>query len=262
MGCNREFEIKPGTTYAFDLDQNGFPTFTKKNVAFVTAIIGYDSNYSLASATGNYEEIFAEPDFWDFNKLYEAIVSIDKINSTHLASEGSGVKGGHGREITTAFIKEIGGETLKRRLTNADPMLVWEIANAVKTKYNFSFASKFCVYASKHALGVDHYCIYDNIVQAVLPYYFYIYVDGEEYRRFYKTKKGGNNESILNELFKQKENIDGYKNYRECVDKIIAGIEKKCGVHLEYKEFDNILWYCFKGSDTRVQAAMNCLPKK
>lgn len=262
MESNRALTINTGNTYEFDMDQNGFPAFTKKNVEFVTAIIGYDSNYSTASDENNYESIFAEPNFWSLARLDMAVESIDRINSTHLASEGSAVKGGHGREITTEFIRDIGGVLLKQRLLSADPALVTDIASAVKTKFNFSFATKFCAYASRYALKVDNYCIYDKVVQTVLPYYYYIYVDGDGYREFYRTKKTKVNESTIDTRFRGRHIQNGYAQYRKCVDDIIAGIDQKCGIHVTYEQFDHVLWYCFKGSNTRVQKALNCLPLK
>jgi len=262
MEPNRTLAINTGNTYEFDVDQNGFPAFTQKNVEFVTAIIGYDSNYSSASDENNYESIFAEPNFWSLTKLDKAVESIDRINSTHLASEGSAVKGGQGREITTEFIRDIGGDTLKERLMNADSSLVTEIAAAVQTKYNFSFATKFCAYASRYALGIDNYCIYDKVVQTVLPYFYYVYVDGEGYREFYRTKKTKENESTVDTKFRGRDIQDGYAQYRNCVDDIIAGIAKKCGICVTYEQFDHVLWYCFKGSNIRVKEALNCLPLK
>lgn len=263
MDDNRTFLIKAdNNTYKLDLDQNGFPTFTQKNIAFITAMISYDSTYSKASEKGGYESIFQEPDFWDFKNLDMAIISLDRINSTHLASEGHKKGANQGREITAKYIREsIGSEILKQRLINKDPQLVNEIAAAVNTKYNFSFASKFCAYASRFALRMDNYCIYDNIVQAILPYYYYIYVDGDGYRKLYKTNLSGNNQSIVETKYREKSNPNGYDAYRQCVDDIIAGIRQKCGITVTYSQFDSVLWYCYKGSESKIQNALNCLSK-
>lgn len=264
MENNRTFLIKAeNDTYKLDLDQNGFPTFTQKNIDFITAMISYDSTYSKASEEGGYETIFQEPDFWGFSKLNAAIISLDKINSTRLASEGRKSGGGRGREKTADYIcNNIGSEKLRQRLIDKDSSLVNQIAAAVKTKYNFSFASKFCAYVSRFALKMDNYCIYDNVVQAILPYYYYIYVDGDGYRNLYNTNRSGNNQSIVEQKYREKSNTNGYDAYRQCVDDIIAGIRQKCGITVTYSQFDHILWYCFKGSESKIQNALNCLPQK
>lgn len=187
MGNNRIFTKRENGTYQFDTDQNGYPTFTQKNIDFVTAIISYDSNYSASSLQSdnfvedNYVSILSQEDFFNMNKLDEVIASIDRINSTHLSSEGPRVKGGGGKEKTAEAIQRIGGQELRKRLEEGDPLLVHEIASAVPNKYNFSFASKFCAYASQYALNKHNYCIYDKVLQSILPYYHYIYVDGNGY---------------------------------------------------------------------------------
>lgn len=269
MENNRTFVKKENSTYQFDTDQNGYPTFTQKNLDFVTAIISYDSNYSSSSvqsdslAEDNYVSILSREDFFALNKLDQVITSIDKINSTHLSSEGSRVKGGGGKEKTAEAIRRIGGEELRKRLEEGDPVLVHEIASAVPNKYNFSFASKFCAYASQHALKKHNFCIYDKVLQSVLPYYYYIYVDGDGYRNLYKTVRGrADNESIISDHCQDRKNTNGYAQYRQLIDDIISGIEEKCGICIDYEAFDHIVWYYFKGTNSKVQKAMNLLPRK
>jgi hypothetical protein len=48
--------------------------------------------------------------------------------------------------------------------------------------------------------------------------------------------------------------------YKNIIDEIIKGIEKKDGIVVNYEQFDHMLWYYFKGSKTKVQKAMNVLP--
>ena len=100
--------VKKESPYEFDTDQNGFPTFTQKNIDFLNGILRYDSNYSTSSDKNtpeyqsSYTGILEQDDFFDFSastsstkldelgnpvdNLYRVIVSIDKINSTHLSS--------------------------------------------------------------------------------------------------------------------------------------------------------------------------------
>ena len=318
-----EIKIKEGSTYEFDTDQYGFPTFTEKNREFLNGILKYDSNYSTSSdkASPEYKSSYAgilEKDgFFDFAKtaptakndelivddLYRVIVSIDKINSTHLSSEGKeksddakAAKGDNGKKekrnkgrIKVAnFIRtKYGGEKLKKALEKADDDIVKGIADPkIGGKHNFSFATKFCSYVSLHALEKkykDNYCIYDEILQSVLPYYAYMYADitsfgnqqlyksiayrkrkseAEDYSELYVSVNNGKedkyrNESLVRE-FKEKENYGGY---RELIKEIIKGIKKKLGIDVTFEDFDHLVWYCFKGSKTKIQMAMNKLPK-
>ena len=277
-----DIEIKKKCVYEFDTDQNGFPTFTKKNLEFLNAILHYDSPYSVFSdeMTSEYRDsyagIFESEDFFDFpasesldecdelgnpvDDLYRAIVSLDTLNSTHLSSEGKG-GGNKGRAKVAAKIREYGGKNLKNALEKGDIEIVGMIADRnVGGKHNFSFASKFCAYASLHALKKDNYCIYDEILQSILPYYAWMYVDDPKidctilYKRV--TGKTTRNESLV---YQYKEKGD-YKAYRELIDAIIAGIKNKIGVEISYADFDHMLWYYFKGSKSKILGAMECLP--
>lgn len=318
MENTNDFIIKKSDShYKFDTDKFGFPTFTKKNIEFLNAILQYDSNYrsssgeyqlhkndqNYANTIKEYEESYAwilqnkEIDFFNsFKKLYpnlnekdnkdklgkpidalyKVIESIDKINSTHLAAEGTIKKKNKGREIVAERIREIGGEhgeKLKERLKSKDKdekaKLVKEIATAVETKLNFSFATKFCAYVSTHALNdPDNFCIYDNVVQSVLPYYAKMYVDEsiyeeKKYSELYKTvkstkanEKKPHYESLVEKKYRNK---DGYKGYMELIDDIIEGIETKTGEKITYQDFDHMVWYYFKGSKGRVRDAMAAL---
>ncbi|MCH5170499.1 MAG: hypothetical protein J1F24_04345 [Oscillospiraceae bacterium] len=312
--------IESESKYIFDTDENRFPTFTKKNIEFLNAILQYDSNYrssSYESDSNNedtsdkedkykhvntikeYEESYAgilqrnKDNFFNSfdmsninntsDDLYKVIESIDKINSTHLASEGNTPKKDEneernkGRERFAKKIRSLGGNRLKERLESNSKedraKLVEELANKdVAGKLNFSFATKFCAYVSTHALNdPDNFCIYDNVVQSVLPYYAKMYVDEsvyneKKYSGLYKTIKDckqnnyqSRNESLVEERYRETNN---YKGYMELIDDIIAGIENKTGEKITYQDFDHIVWYYFKGSKGRVLDAMERLPKK
>lgn len=291
--------IEASSPYEFDTDQNGFPTFTQKNIDFLNGILRYDSNYSMSSDKNNpeyqssYAGILERGDFFDFSapttsgeydelelpidNLYRVIESIDKINSTHLSSEGNsgksktpGEKRNKGRAKVAKSIRQLGGESLKEILQKGDARIIDIIADsAVGGKYNFSFATKFCSYVSIHALKLDNYCIYDEILQLVLPYYAYMYIDNFDdihpnlalYKTIKATKSNGyisRNESLIS-CFKQNKNYDGY---RDLIKEILAGIKKKIGVEIKYADFDHMVWYYFKGSKNKIINAINCLPKK
>ena len=228
--------VKKESPYEFDTDQNGFPTFTQKNIDFLNGILRYDSNYSTSSDKNtpeyqsSYTGILEQDDFFDFSasasstkldelgnpidNLYRVIISIDKINSTHLSSEGNNSKHENsvekrnkGRAKVAKAIRNYGGEQLREALQKGDASLIDTIADPkVGGKYNFSFATKFCSYVSIHALKLDNYCIYDEILQLVLPYYAYMYVDDFDatlYKTVKGTKSNGNNsrnESLVSEF--------------------------------------------------------------
>ncbi len=259
--------------YSFDL-KDGYPYFTEKNLLLIDALIRYNSDYSVTSDKNHpeYKESYSylleskKADFFNFEEdvLEKVVKSIDKINSTHLTSEGNSVpKGEHdGITKTVNKIKEIGN--LKGRMMDRDPKVVFEIASAVETKYNFSFASKFCAYVCELALDKkDGYCIYDNVVQAILPLYIYRYVGKETAKNYCKivneTKPELRRiESKISEL-KSKDEKDGYKEYRDLIDAILKGIKEIDGIDITYSQFDHMLWYYFKGSKQRVQEALNSL---
>ena len=124
--------------YALDMDENGFPKFTEKNIAFFNGAARYTSVFTDVAdkndKEGNeyknaYPGILTEhkEDFFGYagdgsgNKdelgnpitwLYRVIASIDSMNSTHLSVEGtqkseSGKKQNRGRALTAQKIKEI-----------------------------------------------------------------------------------------------------------------------------------------------------------
>ncbi len=66
---------------------------------------------------------------------------------------------------------------------------------------------------------------------------------------------------------KEQQIIDAFvsvygEKYRELIDRIINKIEEDIGIRISYKDFDNLLWYYFKGSDSRTKKAMALLPHK
>lgn len=258
--------------YFFDLRKD-YPYFTEKNIHFVEAMIKYNPTYSAVldekhpDYKNNYVGILKseKANFFDFEALEMVIKSIDKYDSTHLNSEGNLPKGSEHKGVlkTVNRIKKI--NNIQERMMSGDPNLVYEIASGVDTKYNFSFASKFCAYVCEFALDKnDGYCIYDDVIQAILPLYIYRYVDEETARKYCKIVNKNSPEhrrveSTISNL-KTKDNIEGYKEYRDIIDKVIKGIEKIDGIKITYSQFDHMLWYYFKGSKQRIKVALNTLP--
>ncbi len=240
--------------YKFDLDCNGFPALTEKNFLFVKALIENDSNYRAPDdLSKNYKKLLEN----SFPKTYEQILLvvtlIDKYDSTHLSSEGRNFKTyNEGREKTAEKIEDLTVNfNLKETLRTGCTEPIHLIANAVNEshykdwgtyegKYNISFATKYCAYVSKYALKEDNYCIYDRVLAEILPYYAKMYC----------------NEDIKKVTIKNQSDYNGYKT---TIDKIIAGAEKLTRYKASYKQFDDLLWYYFKGERSRICKAKECL---
>lgn len=229
-----EIEVNPNEhgrfndPYLFDLDQNGFPVFSDKNIKLVEAMIAYNSTYSIYSdgaLKDMYRGMFSDNEESRKSAIRQAVYVVDSINSTHLvalkdksqkqvqcASTEVGridnpkkgkykLKGG--AYLTAEEIIEI--ENLRRLLNESDPKLVRIIALAAQKranpdldcevkKNNFSFATKFCHHASrfsgeKDGSGKAKYCIYDKVVGEILPYYAWAYMSAAEVEDFCKRNE-------------------------------------------------------------------------
>jgi hypothetical protein len=226
--------------YIFDVDNNGIISLTKNNVQRINFIIENDPNYRSDSDPYNenstYNYIRNHPYTTDYKEILEIVKKIDKQNSTHQASSGINKGDNNGREKTAEFIHQI--ENFYERLKNGDPELVNEIANALKARYTFCFASKYCTYMSRYLLESDCYSIYDKILSDILPYFAWLYLD-----EIYLNNK---RKSTISNTFAPKNNGD-YKGYRDLIDKIRFKADKVSGYLISRKDFDHLLWYYFKG---------------
>lgn len=98
-----------------------------------------------------------------------SIISIDRSNSTHLEAINGIILKIFKRIISLALTIEDLKKKLEDTNLNKDHLL-FKIADAImdennsKRRFNLSFASKFCAYASKRILGEVKYLKYDNIV--------------------------------------------------------------------------------------------------
>lgn len=214
--------------YLFDLDQNGFPVFSDKNIKLVEAMIAYNSAYSFYSDDAlktMYQGMFLDDEEKRKRAIRQTVYVTDSINSTHLTAlkdknqkqvqcgsieveridgnEKGNYKLKGGAYLTAEEIIEI--ENLRRLLNESDPKLVSIIALAAQEradrdlhcklkKKNFSFATKFCHHASrfsgeKDGSGKAKYCIYDKVVGEILPYYAWAYMSAAEVEDFCKRNE-------------------------------------------------------------------------
>lgn len=289
--CNCDFEKCFEFDFIEGIEGVNIPKFTKKNLVLINVFLKYNSSYSAAEnqEEGSYSKLLTDnkTTFFDFSSdkgdvrygldeegnpktiLYRVIESIDKINSTHLASEGGGrkkdkdEKKNKGRVLTEKRIREI--DRLEELLREGNAEVVETIASAFSGKNNFSFATKFCTYVSKYIFGNDHnkYCIYDKVVQSVLPVYIAYYTEPQSMKQYCHKKTKGNNKgqivSDIDKYIKKNENEKNYEKYRKIISSILEGIKEKDGIEVTYEEFDHILWYYFKGSEEKVQKALNAI---
>ena len=212
-----EDEERTNNPYQFDVDQNGVPLFTDKNIGFVNGMVENDSNYNQTDREDVrklFEGMFDDDPRKRMACIGRAVYEIDNENSTHLTAIGRHKvndimkkldlkpmvvekmpdDGEEEKTITggVLFTSQIinGIEDLKERLNEGDDRLVSEIAHASKTylneahaadvnKSNFSFATKFCHWTCQYLKLGDKYCIYDKVVASVFPYFVDNYASGE-----------------------------------------------------------------------------------
>lgn len=248
--------------YNLDLDVNGAPIFSKKNIDIINCILRYDSNYRATvdkthpEYRGTYVDILncgTKPQIPTKPKiLYEVIKSIDKINSTHLSVQ-------NGISHTVNYIINMTVPVFENRLRNKDDTLVTEIANVIKlnggSRFNLSFASKFCAYVSRIVLRSDNFCIYDKVIQSVLPYYHYQYASNGNIKYYSKNTKGNN----ISKIDKLSHKL-GYGFYRKVIDETISGMQSAFNMNITYENFDHLLWYYYKGSEKLRNNLLKTLP--
>lgn len=214
---------------------------SRRNVAKVEAIIQNDSAYIKSSdedcqgltayCMKQLRAILMGGDSFegDYKKvIYEAVLAVDRDNSTHLNADGVG------RTEMTDRLCGISKESLieyLRKPKDTKYHLI-EVLSAPthpkdakhKPRSNLSFASKFCHYACFYLFegeeAQDNYSIYDNDVRKALP----------KYCEYYHVPKLRLCDS-------------DYAKYQETIDAII----KASGGHVSRNGFDHLLWYYFKG---------------
>jgi len=239
------FSIITGDAYHFDMDHNGFPAFTEENVKRINFILENDSNYRFDDEKHPDSACYCikklknpESELQNKDVILEIVKRIDKQNSTRQSSMGPKKNDGkkNGRDQTAEHIKDI--KNFYRRLGEGDAKLVQEIAESIKTRYTFSFASKYCTYVSRYLFEGDKekedgYCIYDKILCDILPYYAWVYLE-ENYKARSRSK--------IDEEFR-----GDYEKYRNLIDRIRKSSKAITDYEISRKDFDHLLWYYFKG---------------
>ena len=268
--------------YELKTNKDGAPLFSQDNFKLINTFLRYDSNYNgvedatnlvfaktyggiLTREKENFfnfkkiEDYVSEEEYMKNDSLYLVIESIDKMNSTHLASEGP--KGGNkGRIKTAQGVYDI--KNFRERLFNADAKLVDEIS-CFGGKNNFSFASKFCSYLCRYLFKdlpqENNYCIYDEVVQSVLPYfanYYKVDLDKKYYVTYIRNGIKHNHSTVCSV-----KTCGGYSEYIKLINAIVEKIKQESNIDVTYEAFDHMLWYFFKGQPNKIQELMDKLPK-
>lgn len=240
--------------YRFDLDDNGQLALTKKNAVFMRAIISNDSNYRSATDEKNINSSawhFKNYRFSkDISEIEKGVRLIDKENSTHLAV--SGREKGSNKGIEIVANKILGIENLENELNEGSSKVVITIAESIKGYNVFSFATKYCAFVSRYLCEQkDNYCIYDGVLANILPYYAWYYCGRKDL-----LKRTGN--SNIEGIYKNKYDYDGY---RKLIDDIREAAYKKYSYEVTREDFDNLLWYYYKGDNLRINSALRCINK-
>lgn len=238
-------ELREAEKYAIKKISKGgleVADLSRDNVAIIEAMIQHDSAYinstnvesekSTAHCMIEFKKaVFSNNRTVDFNIILDAVVAVDRDNSTHLNADKCG------RDEISNRIAMIPKEKMISYLF--DPVgtkyklidIISEKTSAEnKSRKNISFASKFCHYAAFYLFeGMeqqDNFSIYDNVLKKNLQNYTSFYNIHADFTTI-NTEK----------------NSKGYMEYQRVIDEII----KASGSRISRNGFDHLVWYYYKG---------------
>lgn len=223
---------------------------TRKNADFIEAVVKLDSNYAKDFDMTNKEStayIFNEmQNGGSFEECVSNVIAeIDKTNSTHLEAALDGRKTMAKSVCSICHsVDDLKTELQKDFLAQNRNHILAVLTDKIKAKnkdgfrYNLSFASKFCSYASEFLKIDKRYSKYDNIVARALPTYSKIYLGKEESAGAFLIQQYRTAEGLHYRL-------DVYEKYATCIESILAKL-KNDGIEISKDELDHIIWYSFK----------------
>lgn len=230
--------------YALDhiiLKNQSIAALTRKNADFIEAVVRLDSNYGKDKTEIWFKKMLNGDNFKEC--LNEVIVEIDKINSTHLEA---GINGRNEMVERILFlcdnVDDLKRELLKEFSVNNKEHILYKLTDKIKAKnregyrYNLSFATKFCSYASQFLELGDNYSKYDSVVAKFLPYYSEAYLNKKITKNYFLDKQ--NKRDIESKL-------GLYSTYSDCINRIME-LLRADNINLTKSELDHIIWYCFK----------------
>lgn len=246
-----EYMIRNNSSYVKSFNKDSAPDKKKDGELNEKGYSG-SSAYWLTKFKEKLEKNDSEYDYETIIKY--SVIAIDSENSTHLNSDGCGRE-----EISNRISLEIKTEDFKKLLQNDNKKYdllktISEETNPEKYKTkdedekklhkpreNFSFATKFCHYASYYLFEGNEqyqygYSIYDGVMSEAVGAYAKHF--GVPYRKFNKKDNSGSESG---------ENlVQFYKDYQNTIDKILKENVKKTGNKINRREFDHLLWYYYK----------------
>lgn len=251
-----EKELQDASSFSFT-KQDTLPEISHRNVVLAEAMIANDSDYILSG------DVCAKPDgkykgstaYWmhtlkdalDHNSndtkikkiITEAVLAVDRENSTHLAADSLGpsviteriylkrhalVDILKDRSKGFRFIEDLSAKTGDSNILKG--------GKTYHPRENYSFATKFCHYAclfffdnDKERVFRDNYSIYDRVVAKALPDYLKAYNILKADKRPYKEAD-----------FKH---ASSYALFSELIDCLRDDKVSRNG-------FDHLLWYYHK----------------
>lgn len=255
----------------FNKEDKEMPALTRKNADFIEAIVRLDSNYKkdfdetqgpIYKLNKIDEKYHGSISYWfnemkksntDFQKcVLGAVTAIDSTNSTHLNVSKNGRL-----EMAKKICDCCSNYTdLKEELevpfnpSNKEHILSKMSSNIPdknkKARFNLSFASKFCSYAS-YFLGLDvDYSKYDTIVSEALPEYVLFYLGEKRKKNYYVIDVYQRRSMNVEQIYQQK--LQKYKHYSEDIKRIIDALKnEEKPIEISKDEFDHIVWYGNKG---------------
>ncbi len=259
----------PSNPYLLDRLANKpvFLALTRKNADYISSIINnfsdesrikepsknFEPEKNCSSADGMYcgsmaywfEEMKKDKTNSNFRKnVLGAVIAIDTFNKTHLESCKDGRT--KMRDRICKACSDLNGLVTKLNEpfdSNKSDHLISILTGEIdakkqdQKKFNLSFATKFCSYASFFLTAKATYSIYDSIVSEYLPDYVIEYLKPQVRKKIsYKiptARKGTNPLNLRLEI---------YEDYSKKIEEIIKYLRKN-NIRINKRELDHIIWY-------------------
>lgn len=256
-------EFNTSQMYKFEMIENtNLVKLNRKNVALVEAMIRNDSAYLKAGdktkgvEKNNKGEItyigstayclnqlkpvlFEDKKVSNYDELVKnAVIAIDRDNSTHLNSDKVGIQ--QISQRIAGLTKETLIEYLKTPTENYELISLIsektepEDLEKYNARSNYSFATKFCHYAcfyffdDQNEQYQDNFAIFDDVMEnAIMKYVEHYNIRTLDNKKITKT------------------GLKTYKTFIYVVDKVIEASK----TDISRNGFDHLLWYYYKGRD-------------
>lgn len=248
------------------------PALTRKNADFIEAVVRLDSNYAKdilynppsygydpeLNVSDSKGRFCGSSEYWftemkknkqDYYRcLLGAVIAVDTTNSTHLEACENGRK-----QICSIIYKCASNvDELIEKLnepfdSNNSGHLIAQISKGIPAKkkdglrYNISFATKFCAYASIALGATERYSKYDNVVSDALPEYSKVYLKEEPGKNDFKVLQY--KQDRVSDSEKHQYRLSVFERYSNCIKRILEEI----GNEINRDELDHIIWYAYKG---------------